>query len=46
MDTSIYDPCLLITITDSAFRVVSIQTNDTIILGDKYFSVQEKYKLT
>jgi hypothetical protein len=35
MDISIYNPCLLITLTNSAFGVVEIQTNDIIILGDE-----------
>jgi hypothetical protein len=45
MDTSIYNPCLLITTTNSVFRVVGMQTNDIIILGDKYFSAREEYEL-
>jgi hypothetical protein len=46
MDTSTYNPCLLITTTNSAFRVVGMQTDNIIILGDKYFSAQEEYELT
>jgi hypothetical protein len=46
MDTSTYNPCLLITTTNSVFGVVGMQTNDTIIFGDKYFSAQEKHELT
>jgi hypothetical protein len=46
MDTSIYNPCLLIIITDSAFGVVGMQTDDIIILGDKRFSAREEHKLT
>jgi hypothetical protein len=46
MDTSTYNPCLLITTTNNIFGVVGIQTNDTIILGDKRFSAQEKHELT
>jgi hypothetical protein len=46
IDTFIYDPCLLITTTNSIFGIVGIQTNNIIILGDKCFSVQEKYELT
>jgi hypothetical protein len=46
MDTSIYNPCLLITITNSIFGVISIQTNNIIIFGDKCFSAQEKHELT
>jgi hypothetical protein len=45
IDISIYDPCLLITTTNSVFGVIDIQTNDIIIFGNKYFSAQEKYKL-
>jgi hypothetical protein len=45
IDTSIYDPCLLITTTNSAFGVIGIQTNNTIILGDKCFSAREKHEL-
>jgi hypothetical protein len=45
IDTSTYDPCFLITTTNSAFRVISIQTDNTIILGNKCFSVQEKQEL-
>jgi hypothetical protein len=46
MDTSTYNPCLLITTTDSTFGVIGIQTDNTIILGDKYFSAQEEHELT
>jgi hypothetical protein len=46
MDTSIYDPCLLITTTNSVFGVVGMQTDNIIILGDKRFLAQEEYKLT
>jgi hypothetical protein len=42
MDTSTYNPCLLIIITNSAFGVISMQTNDIIILRDKCFLVQEE----
>jgi hypothetical protein len=45
MDTSIYNPCLLITITNSVFGVIGMQTNNIIILGNKCFSAQEKHKL-
>jgi hypothetical protein len=45
IDTFTYNPYLLIIITNSAFGVVGIQTNDIIILGDKYFSAREKYEL-
>jgi hypothetical protein len=45
IDISIYNPCLLITSTNSVFGVVGIQTNDIIILGDKRFLTQEKQEL-
>jgi hypothetical protein len=46
IDTFTYDFCLLITITNSIFRIVGIQTDNTIILGDKCFLVQEEHELT
>jgi hypothetical protein len=45
MDTSIYNPCLLITTTNSIFGVIGIQTDDIIILRNKCFLVQKEYKL-
>jgi hypothetical protein len=45
IDTSTYNPCLLTTITDSVFGVVGMQTDDIIILRDKYFSAQEEQEL-
>jgi hypothetical protein len=45
MDTSTYNPCFLITSTNSAFGVVGIQTNNIIILGDERFLIQEKQEL-
>jgi hypothetical protein len=45
IDTSTYNPCLLITSTNSAFGVVGMQTNDTIILGDKRFLTREEQEL-
>jgi hypothetical protein len=45
MDTSTYNPCLLIILTDSVFRVVGIQTDNTIILGNKRFLTREKQEL-
>jgi hypothetical protein len=45
MDTFTYNPCLLITTTNSVFRVVGIQTDNIIILGNKCFLVQEKQEL-
>jgi hypothetical protein len=46
MDTFIYNPCLLITITNSVFGVIGMQTNNIIILRNKYFSAREKHELT
>jgi hypothetical protein len=37
METSLYDLCLLITTSKDAFRVVGMQTDDTLILGDNNF---------
>jgi hypothetical protein len=45
MDTSIYDSCFLITSINNIFRVVGIQTDDIIILGNKWFLVREKQEL-
>jgi hypothetical protein len=45
MDISIYNPCLLITSTNSIFGVVGIQTDNTIILGDERFLTQEEQEL-
>jgi hypothetical protein len=45
IDTFIYNPCLLIILTNSVFRVVEIQTNDIIILGNKRFLIQKKQEL-
>jgi hypothetical protein len=45
MDTSTYNPCFLITSTNSAFGVVGIQTDNIIILGDERFLIQEKQEL-
>jgi hypothetical protein len=46
MATSTYDPCLLITTTKTAFSVVGIQTDDTLILGSKEFNTIENKELT
>jgi hypothetical protein len=43
--TSIYDPCFLITTNKDIFGIVSIQTDDTIILVDKRFSAREEKEL-
>jgi hypothetical protein len=45
IDTSTYDPCFLIIITNSAFGVVGMQTDDIIILGDECFLAREKQEL-
>jgi hypothetical protein len=45
IDTSIYNPCLLITSTNNIFRIIGIQTDNIIILGDKQFLIQEKQEL-
>jgi hypothetical protein len=45
IDISTYNPCFLITSTNSVFGIVGIQTNNIIILGDKRFLTQEKQEL-
>jgi hypothetical protein len=45
IDISTYNPCLLITSTDSIFRVVGMQIDNTIILRNKRFLTQEKQEL-
>ena len=46
MTTSTYDPCLLISTTDKeAFGIVSIQTDNTLILGTEQFSVTKDIEL-
>jgi hypothetical protein len=45
MATSIYDPCLLITITKNKFSIVKMQTDDTIILTNEPFLTLEKNEL-
>jgi hypothetical protein len=45
MVTSLYDPCLLVTTTKDAFGVVGIQTDDTLILGNKAFAQLEDKEL-
>ena len=43
---SIYNPCLLIiTIDKEAFGIVSIQTNNTLILGIEQFLITKDIKL-
>jgi hypothetical protein len=38
IETSLYDLCLLITTSRDAFRVIGIQTDNTLILGDDNFT--------
>jgi hypothetical protein len=45
MATLIYDPCLLITITENNFDIVGMQTDDTIILADEHFSTLKENEL-
>jgi polyhydroxyalkanoate synthesis regulator phasin len=45
MTTSVYDPCLMITTTEEAFAMVALQTDDTLILGDKAFHKKEEEEL-
>ena len=46
METSTYDPCLLITKTPGeCFGVVGMQTDDTLILGTESFSTLEEEQL-
>ena len=45
MITFIFNPCFLITTIGTLFRIVSMQTNNIIILGDNQFSALKKDKL-
>jgi hypothetical protein len=45
IDIFIYDSCLLTITTNNIFGVISMQTNNIIILGNKCFSAQEKQEL-
>lgn len=46
MVTSTYDPCLLITASNSGyFGVVGMQTNDTLGISDTRFATQENIEL-
>jgi hypothetical protein len=45
MATSTYDPCLLVTIIEDGFGIVRMQTDDTIILANEYFSTLEENEL-
>jgi hypothetical protein len=47
METSTYDPCLLISTSDSeGFGIVGMQTDDTIILADDKFHGKEEATMT
>ena len=45
MTTSIFNLCFLIITIGTLFKIINIQTNDTIILGDNQFSAFKKGKL-
>ena len=45
MTTSTFNPCFLIITTGTLFRIISIQTNNIIILGDDQFLVLKEDKL-
>jgi len=45
MIPSTYDPCLLISGENMPFGVVGMQTDDTLILGDKVFCTKEEEEL-
>jgi len=45
MTTSIFNLCFLITTTGTPFRIVSMQTNNIIILGDDQFSALKEDEL-
>jgi len=45
MTTSTFNPCFLIITTGTLFRIISIQTNNTIILGDNQFLALKENKL-
>lgn len=46
MQTSTYDPCILITSGDKkAFGLVGMQTDDTLMLGTTAFSTMEEEKI-
>jgi hypothetical protein len=46
MVTSTYDPCLLISTTKEAFGMVGMQTDDTLIVGSRKFSILEDEELS
>ena len=43
--TITFNPCFLITITGTPFKIISMQTDDTIILKDNQFSALEEDEL-
>ncbi len=45
MTTSIFNPCFLIITTGTLFRIVGMQTNNTIILRDDQFLALKEDKL-
>ncbi len=45
MTTFTFNPCFLIITMGTPFRIVGMQTNNTIILGDNLFSALKKDKL-
>jgi hypothetical protein len=45
MNQSTYDPCLLYITSNTGFRIIGIQTDDTLILADTTFATQEADKL-
>src|SRR6266567_6268361 len=45
MTTFTFNPCFLIITTGTPFRIVNMQTNDIIILGDDYFLALKEDKL-
>jgi len=45
MTTSTFNPCFLITTTGTPFGIISMQTDNTIILGDNQFSALKEDEL-
>ena len=45
MILSTYNPCLLVTSTNQFFKIVGMQTNNTLFLGDKTFVELEEKEL-
>lgn len=46
MEISTFDPCLLISNSNKQFAVVSIQTDDALILTDMNWSILEETELS